>query len=94
MTAAFDRDDEEYGSLLDDVKTAWHWVPILKLVRKLEDARGVVEQTKAAKEIVSFAIETALHKDPYKARAFLLFALACETIETDPRWQKVVEELL
>lgn len=85
---------DEYGGLIDDVKTAAHWLPILKLVKKLEDAKDIVEQTKAAQEIVAFAIRTALHKDPYKARAFLLFALACETIETDPRWRKVVEGML
>lgn len=85
---------EEYGGLIDDVKTAAHWLPILKLVKKLEDSKSIVEQSKAAQEIAAFAIQTALHKDPYKVRAFLLFVLACETIETDKRWRKVVEGML
>lgn len=89
-----DDNGDDFGGWIDDIKTASHWLPILKLVKKLEDSSGIVEQTKAAQEIVAFAIKTALHKDPYKARAFLLFALACETIETDPRWQKVVEGML
>lgn len=94
MTAAFDRDEEEYGGIIDDVRTAIQWVPILRMLQKLEVEKELVPRLKAIQDIAAFAIKTGVKEDPYKNRAFLIFCKLIETVEKDPQWQGILKDVL
>ena len=85
---------ETYGGVLDDLKTARQWAPILPLLKEFEDANGTVDNLKAIEEVAAFCITVGLNEKPYRNRAFLIFAKFIELIEKDPEWKAIFEGMI
>ena len=85
---------EAYGGVIDDLRTAKKWAPILTLLKEFEDAQGTVDNLKAIEEIAAFCIVAGLNEKPYRNRAFLIFGKFIELIEKDPEWRAIFEDII
>ena len=85
---------EAYGGVIDDLKTARQWAPILPLLKEFEDAQGTVDNLKAIEEIAAFCIVAGLNEKPYRNRAFLIFGKFIELVEKDPEWRAIFEDII
>jgi hypothetical protein len=86
--------EDDFGGLWDDAKEALRWRPILPLVAKIRAANGNGEKLAAIRDAAAFAYRELMGNDPYKARAFLAFALVVDLYHSDKRVASLIDEVL
>lgn len=94
MNRRHDRDEEEFGGFVDDVKTALKWKPILFMLKNLEQSDTINEKVSAVVEIAEFISITGFDTSPEGRRwhnALLRIALI---IKQNPRIQDLIEDAL
>lgn len=84
----------EREGIIDNIGMLLEWQPVIGMVLRLQETDDLMERLEIGRDIVAFAIKTALHEDPYEMRSFLLFHLALDTVKKDERWQKVLKDFL
>lgn len=82
----------DIGGLWDDVSEGLRWKPILPLVKKARESRGLAKAD-AIREVVRFAL-VALEVEPANSRAFRMLSLVVDLAASDARVRAAVEDLL
>ena len=85
---------EEMEGWWDDIQTAREWLPILAMLKAIKDETELVAKLERIRDAAAFAVRTTTGADPYKRRAFLIFAKAVDTIKHDTAWRAIVLEML
>jgi len=85
--------EEDRGGIIDDVKTAIEWEPILPLLAKLKASNTVPERLDSVLPIIQFICVHGFRHDPRMDRWFLVVRKAFETVKADQQWQAFIRSL-
>jgi len=84
---------EKYG-LISNTSTAMRWLPILPLLKALEDSKNIEDKSLAIKHISAFVIKTGFNSEPDENKYYRLYNKITELINTDIEFRNIIEELL
>ena len=84
---------EKYG-LLTNTSTAIRWLPVLPLLKALEDSKSIEDKSLAIKHLVAFLIKTGLNAEPDKNKFYKLYGKIADLIRTDQEFRNIIEELI
>ena len=85
-------DTAEIEGIIDDVKEAIRWKPILPLLKATREASGAAKFAAVRDAVVFFCKNVGI--DPWQSKVFVSFAVLVDLSTTDPRVLAMLEELL
>ena len=87
-------DEEDFGGIIDDVRTARDWRPIAPLLKEFENAEGTLAIAESVKDILAFLIKMQTKEDPLKNKSFYVYSKFVDLIKNDPQWLAIFEEIV
>lgn len=87
--------EQEYGGMIDDIKTALKWKPILPLLQNLSDATLLADQAKAVLPIIDFIVAIGFNDEDVDSKLWRRFVgKIVSLIESDRELRNLIRDLL
>jgi len=79
--------------IVEDLRVAQRWRPILPLLEKFESSRGVLAKAEALQAILLFAHRQSSGGGS-EPQGLLILRKTIDLMRTDPEWRRIIEDLL